>query len=93
MSGKPILNDSIRNKVTQLEYKGLSGKEKEIKRIYKESTGKEPPPFKIYSSDEMNIGKESGFDGAAIHFYDEKSILTKYIIFLEEQNHLRTLEM
>ncbi|MGG3233057.1 hypothetical protein ABEP17_06010 [Priestia flexa] len=58
MSGKPILNDSIRNKVTQLEYKGLSGKEKEIKRIYKESTGKEPPPFKIYSSDEMNIGKE-----------------------------------
>ncbi|MED4153928.1 DUF6792 domain-containing protein [Priestia aryabhattai] len=82
MSGKPVLNDSIRNKLTQLEYKGLSGKEKEIKQIYKESTGKEPPSFKIYSSDEMNIGKDSGFDGAAIHFYDKKKHINQvYYIF------------
>ncbi|MDD1512937.1 hypothetical protein PVA20_12125 [Priestia sp. CNPSo 3706] len=93
MSKKPVLDNNLRNKITQLEYTGLAGKEKEIKEIYKETTGKEPPNFEIYSSKEMGIGENSGFDGAAVHFYDKKITLTKYIISLEERNLLKILEM
>ncbi|MGA6841432.1 DUF6792 domain-containing protein [Priestia megaterium] len=82
MSKRPLLNDSLRNRITQLEYKGLSGKENEIKRIYRESTGKEAPEFTIYSSSDMGIGEKSGFDGAAIHFHDEKRKINEvYYIF------------
>lgn len=82
MSKKPLLDDSLRNRITQLEYKGLSGKEKEIKNIYKESTGKEIPQFTIYDSSDMGIGGKSGFDGAAIHFHDEKQKINEvYYVF------------
>lgn len=82
MSKKPLLDDSLRNRITQLEYKGLSGKEKEIKNIYKESTGKEIPEFTIYDSSDMGIGGKSGFDGAAIHFHDEKQKINEvYYVF------------
>jgi len=82
MSKKPLLDDSLRNRITQLEYKGLSGKEKEIKKIYKESTGKETPEFTIYDSSDMGIGGKSGFDGAAIHFHDEKQKINEvYYVF------------
>ncbi|MGG1887387.1 hypothetical protein ABDI02_15355 [Priestia megaterium] len=40
MNDKCILDDSLRNKITQLEYKNLSNKEKEIKEIYKKHTGR-----------------------------------------------------
>lgn len=82
MSKKPLLDDSLRNRITQLEYKGLSGKEKEIKNIYKERTGKEIPEFTIYDSSDMGIGGKSGFDGAAIHFHDEKQKINEvYYVF------------
>ncbi|MDE8675452.1 hypothetical protein M4B17_22005 [Priestia aryabhattai] len=82
MSEKPLLSNDIRNKITQLEYSGLSGKEKEITRIYKEATGENPPNFKIYSSVEMGIGNKSGFDGAAIHFHDKKHNINEvYYVF------------
>lgn len=82
MNEKPILSNNIRNKITQLEYSGLSGKEKEIKKIYKEATGENPPNFKIYTSEEMGIGIKSGFDGAAIHFYDKKHNVNEvYYVF------------
>lgn len=82
MNDKCILDDSLRNKITQLEYKNLSNKEKEIKEIYKKHTGREIPNFEIYSSSEMGIGKKSGFDGAAIHFYDkQRNINEVYYIF------------
>lgn len=82
MANHSVLNNSLRNKLTQLEYKDLSGKEKEIKKIYEETMGKEPPNFEIYSSTDMKIGKKSGFDGAAIHFYDKKHHINEiYYIF------------
>ncbi len=82
MSKKPVLDNNLRNKITQLEYTGLAGKEKEIKEIYKETTGKEPPNFEIYSSKEMGIGENSGFDGAAVHIYDKKNHINEvYYIF------------
>lgn len=82
MNEKPILSNNIRNKITQFEYSGLSGKEKEIKKIYKEATGENPPNFKIYTSEEMGIGIKSGFDGAAIHFYDKKHNVNEvYYVF------------
>ncbi|WP_407728308.1 DUF6792 domain-containing protein [Priestia megaterium] len=82
MNDKCILDDSLKNKITQLEYKNLSNKEKEIKEIYKKHTGREIPNFEIYSSSEMGIGKKSGFDGAAIHFYDkQRNINEVYYIF------------
>ncbi|MCF8888101.1 MULTISPECIES: hypothetical protein [Priestia] len=40
MANHSVLNNSLRNKLTQLEYKDLSGKEKEIKKIYEETMGK-----------------------------------------------------
>ena len=82
MSKGPLLDENVRNKITQLEYKDLSGKEDKIRMIYKKETGKELPEFKIYSSKDMEIGKKSGFDGAAIHFYDKKNKINQiYYIF------------
>ncbi|WP_427392340.1 DUF6792 domain-containing protein [Geobacillus icigianus] len=60
-----------------IEYQNLSAKEieREIRRIYIEETGKEPPVrIAIYRSDDLKdfIDINSGFDGTVIHFYDEK---------------------
>ncbi|PGK31122.1 hypothetical protein CN902_09070 [Priestia megaterium] len=82
MEQKEILDNNIRNKIVQLEYSDLTNKEEKIRKIYKEETGKEPPEFKIYTSEEMGIGKTSGLDGAAIHFYDKgQKINQVYYIF------------
>ncbi|MFK7679222.1 hypothetical protein ACQKGA_07560 [Priestia megaterium] len=40
MANHSVLNNSLRNKLTQLEYKDLSGKEKEIKKSMKKQWGK-----------------------------------------------------
>ncbi|GAB1796084.1 DUF6792 domain-containing protein [Priestia megaterium] len=82
MSEKALLNNKLRNRITQLEYKGLSGREDEIKKIYKEVKGKNPPNFEIYTSKDMGIGKKSGFDGAAIHFYDKEKKVNQVYYFM-----------
>ncbi|UTR16151.1 hypothetical protein MM221_06215 [Salipaludibacillus sp. LMS25] len=76
MTNKEVLgSDSVRARIIQMEYKELT--ESEIRRIYIEETGTEPPAnITIYSSDDFPELREgdyySGFDGSAIHFYDEK---------------------
>ncbi|UJW59187.1 hypothetical protein HXZ66_18105 [Bacillus sp. A116_S68] len=76
MSNKEILDsDSVRSRIIEMEYKELT--ESEIRRIYIEETGTEPPAnITLYSSDDYPELREgdtySGFDGSAIHFYDEE---------------------
>ncbi len=63
----------LRARIMNLEYGDITVEE--IKRIYIEETGKEPPAhIKIYCSDDMKElkKKDYGFDGTVIHFYDEK---------------------
>lgn len=82
MQNKSLLSDSLRNKLTQLEYKGLKGKEAKITKLFKEEMGEKPPKFEIYTSEEIGVGQASGFDGAAIHFYDEERKINQvYYIF------------
>ncbi|MEB3751131.1 hypothetical protein EP10_001972 [Geobacillus icigianus] len=83
MGNEEILNTNIlRARIMNLEYQNLNIQE--IKRIYIEETGKEPPAkITIYCSDDFKNLKDidSGFDGTAIHFYDEqKGINQLYII-------------
>jgi hypothetical protein len=67
-----VLNsDLVRSRIIQIEYKELT--ESEIRRIYIEETGTEPPAnITIYSSDDFPELRErdtySGFDGSAIIF-------------------------
>lgn len=79
MSNEEILNtDIIRARITDLEYGKISAEE--IRRIYIEETGQEPPgEITVYHSDDLKVlsekkraGKDSGFDGTVIHFYDPK---------------------
>ena len=56
-----------------MEYKHLT--EEEIKRIYIEETGNNPPAqIHVYHSENFkNVNvKDFGFDGTIIHFYDEE---------------------
>ncbi|MEB3751129.1 DUF6792 domain-containing protein [Geobacillus icigianus] len=81
MSQKLVLNtDLLRARIMALEYANLT--EAEIRRIYIEETGKEPPAYiKVYHSDDFKKGQDFGFDGTIIHFYDEKQgINQKYTI-------------
>ncbi|WP_078579033.1 DUF6792 domain-containing protein [Salipaludibacillus agaradhaerens] len=76
MTNKEVLgSDSVRARIIQMEYKELT--ESEIRRIYIEETGTEPPAnITIYSSNDFSELQKgdyySGFDGSAIHFYDEE---------------------
>ncbi len=79
MSNEEILNtDIIRARITGLEYGKISAEE--IRRIYTEETGHEPPgEITVYHSEELKAlsekkraSKDSGFDGTVIHFYDPK---------------------
>ncbi|PLR83451.1 hypothetical protein CVD25_14990 [Bacillus canaveralius] len=91
MSEKEILNtDILRARIAELEY-GKSEKisVEGIRKIYIEETGMEPPgEITIYhSSDTQGIeelksnGKDSGFDGTIIHFYNPaKNINRSYTI-------------
>ncbi|OAT72323.1 DUF6792 domain-containing protein [Parageobacillus thermoglucosidasius] len=87
MSNEEVLStDILRARIMNVEYQNLSIDEikREIKRIYIEETGKEPPAhINIYRSDDFKDFShiDSGFDGTAIHFYDEeKRINQAYII-------------
>ncbi|WMT19720.1 DUF6792 domain-containing protein [Parageobacillus toebii] len=87
MSNEEVLNtDILRARIMNVEYQNLTIDEikREIKRIYIEETGKEPPAnITIYRSDDFkNLNDvDSGFDGTVIHFYDEeKGINQEYTI-------------
>lgn len=87
VSNEEVLNtDILRARIMNVEYQNLTIGEikREIKRIYIEETGKEPPAhIAIYRSDDFKDFRhiDSGFDGTAIHFYDEeKGINQAYII-------------
>jgi hypothetical protein len=78
VSNEEVLNtDILRARIMNVEYQNLTIDEikREIKRIYIEETGKEPPAhITIYRSDDFKDFShiDSGFDGTAIHFYDEE---------------------
>lgn len=78
MSNKLILDsDILRGRIIDEEYGKKVHKltAQEVRRIYIEETGKEPPlHIDVYNSDEIlkDSPKDSGFDGTIIHFYDEK---------------------
>jgi hypothetical protein len=87
VSNEEVLNtDILRARIMNVEYQNLTIGEiqREIKRIYIEETGKEPPAnITIYRSDDFkNLNDiDSGFDGTVIHFYDEeKGINQEYTI-------------
>lgn len=76
MENQEVLNtDILRARIADLEYGKISVEQ--IRRIYREETGHEiPGEITIYHSDEIKElhkdGKDSGFDGTVIHFYDPK---------------------
>lgn len=85
-----ILDSAIlKARIAKLEYgtmddgKFTSISVEEIRRIYIEETGAEPPSaITLYKSDDFKReGRDSGFDGTVIHFYDpEKGINQSYTI-------------
>ncbi|WP_243292755.1 DUF6792 domain-containing protein [Bacillus sp. FJAT-47783] len=82
-SNQEVLNsDILRARMMNSEYKDLTVEE--VKKIYIEETGKEPPALiRVYHSDKIEgINEEDyGFDGTVIHFYDEeKGINQTYTI-------------
>ncbi len=93
MNDKCILDDSLRNKITQLEYKNLSNKEKEIKEIYKKHTGEKFLILKFIVAQRWGLEKSLDLTELLFIFMINKEILTKSIIFLEALSRLRTLEM
>ncbi|MBO1911619.1 hypothetical protein J4G37_43365, partial [Microvirga sp. 3-52] len=44
----------------------------DIEKLYIQEYGELPPNFDIIKSKDLNIGKDSGFNATAIHFYDEE---------------------
>ena len=85
-----VLDSAIlKARIAQLEYgtvedgKFNSISVEEIRRVYIEETGVEPPNgITLYKSDDFKSeGRDSGFDGTVIHFYDpEKGINQSYTI-------------
>lgn len=86
-----VLDSAIlKARIAKLEYGNIDDNGKftsisveEIRRIYIEETGTEPPSaITLYKSDDFKReGRDSGFDGTVIHFYDlEKGINQSYTI-------------
>ena len=74
MSKKALLNDQIRNRLAALSYNEDITKS-DIKKVIKEELNiKEIPPFTLYQSSKMNIGKDSGFDGKIIYFKENNEL-------------------
>lgn len=97
MQNEEVLNsDILRARLAQLEYGGSNTFNiDEVRKIIIEETGAAPPQnIRIFYSDNMEEfddlkkeGKDSGFDGTAIHFYDaEKGINQTYIITRGSEN-------
>ncbi|MBP3038227.1 hypothetical protein J9303_01755 [Bacillaceae bacterium Marseille-Q3522] len=84
MSNKEVINtDILRARIANLEYGKITVEQ--IRKLYIEEIGKEPPTeITVYHSEdimEIKEGKDSGFDGTVIHFYDpEKGINQSYTI-------------
>ncbi|MDV2686103.1 DUF6792 domain-containing protein [Alkalihalophilus lindianensis] len=80
---KPIIDNQTRNYLTELQYTdGFTVDD--VKSIIKEQMDFDlnEVNLKIYHSNEMGIGNESGFDGSAIHLYNkEENINEVYYIF------------
>ena len=64
-----LLNDIIRARITSLEYGRVS--KEDIEKLYIQEYEEIPPNFDIIESQNLGIGKKSGFNGTAIHFFDE----------------------
>ncbi|MFY0761254.1 DUF6792 domain-containing protein [Metabacillus dongyingensis] len=97
MQNEEVLNsDILRVRLTELEYGGEKNfTVEEVRKIIIEETGESPPRnIEILSTDSLkefkelkNEGKDSGFDGTAIHFYDaEKGINQTYVITRGSEN-------
>jgi hypothetical protein len=65
-----LLSDTIRARITSIEYDGI--KKEDIEKLYIQEYGELPPNFDIIKSKDLKIGKDSGFNATAIHFYDEE---------------------
>ncbi|MEA3321775.1 MAG: DUF6792 domain-containing protein [Bacillota bacterium] len=73
MDNKEVLiTNVLKARIAQLEYGEINVEN--IRRIYIEETGKEPPgEITVYHSDDMDLSvkdRDSGFDGTVIHFFD-----------------------
>ena len=77
MKDEGLLNNTIRARITSMEYGGIS--KEDIEKLYIQEYGDAPPNFDIIESKDLNIGAESGFNGTVIHFQDE-SINEVYFI-------------
>lgn len=88
---KEVLDsDILKARITKLEYGEVDAdgnftpiSVEDIRRVYIEETRQEPPEtIKLYRSDDFRKdGRDSGFDGTVIHFYDrDKGINQSYTI-------------
>lgn len=75
------VSELFQNRLMEEEYNGLT--EEEVRQIYIEETGKQPPAtIEIYDSENyINPADSNGFNGTIIHLYDEdKGINQMYTI-------------
>ncbi|OIK13314.1 DUF6792 domain-containing protein [Bacillus sp. MUM 13] len=97
MGNEEVLkNDILRARIANLEYeKDGPITIEQIRKIYIEECGKEPPgKIEVYRSDDIKEinqdkrnGKDSGFDGTVLHFYDPaKGINQTYTITRGSEN-------
>jgi hypothetical protein len=80
---KPLIDNQTRNYLTELQYTDSFTVE-DVKSIIKDKMGHElnEVEMTIYHSNDLKIGKVSGFDGSAIHLYNkDKDINEVYYIF------------
>ena len=85
-----LFSDTLKARIVKLEYGSIDSNGEfipisvdDIRRIYIEETGMEPPnKITLYRSDDFkSSGRDSGFDGTVIHFYDpEKGVNEIYTI-------------
>ncbi|MBA4537732.1 hypothetical protein H1Z61_11480 [Bacillus aquiflavi] len=79
MKQEGVLSELVRARLTSAEYDGLT--KETVEKFYIEEYGQLPPPFEIIHSDKLQIGEESGFNGTAIHFFDDKQAINEvYVI-------------
>lgn len=69
MKKEGLLSDTMRARLTDIEYDGIS--KENIEQVYIQEYGILPPKFDIIDSNDLDIGEKSGFHGTAIHFHDK----------------------
>ncbi len=85
-----LYSDTLKARIVKLEYGNINSDGKfipisveDIRRIYIEETGTAPPNnITLYRSEDFkSSGRDNGFDGTVIHFYDpQKGINESYTI-------------